>query len=110
VNDGSQAGHFSLLPPLTASLYLGRKQIFWLMKKYLRWAELPQQYSPHCLRHTFATHLLNAGVSLEVLKELMGHHSIQITLRYTQLYESTKRHQYDQAMEQITRCQARLGR
>jgi site-specific recombinase XerD len=89
---------------------LSRKQIFWLMKKYLRWAELPRQYSPHCLRHTFATHLLNAGVSLEVLKELMGHRSIHMTLRYTQLYDATKRHQYDQAMERIERRQAHLGR
>jgi site-specific recombinase XerD len=89
---------------------LSRKQIFWLMKKYLRWAELPRQYSPHWLRHTFATQLLNAGVSLEVLKELMGHRSIHITLRYTQLYDATKRHQYDQAMEKIEKRQAGLGR
>jgi integrase/recombinase XerD len=89
---------------------LSRKQIFWLMKKYLRWAELPRRYSPHCLRHTFATQLLNAGVSLEVLKELMGHRSIHITLRYTQLYDATKRHQYDQAMEKIEKRQAGLGR
>jgi integrase/recombinase XerD len=89
---------------------LSRKQIFWLMKKYLGWAELPRHYSPHGLRHTFATQLLNAGVSLEVLKELMGHRSIQITLRDTKLYDATKRHQYDQAMAQIARRQAHLGR
>jgi site-specific recombinase XerD len=35
---------------------------------------------------------------LEVVKELMGHRSISMTLRYTQLYEATKRRQYDQAM------------
>jgi site-specific recombinase XerD len=89
---------------------LSRKQIFWLMKKYLRWAKLPRQYSPHWLRHTFATQLLNAGVSLEVLKELMGHRSIHITLRYTKLYDATKRHQYDQAMEKIEKRQAGFGR
>lgn len=89
---------------------LSRKQIFWLMKKYLQQAALPRQYSPHCLRHTFATQLLNAGVSLEVLKELMGHRSIHITLRYTPLYDATKRHQYDQAMERSERRQAGLGR
>jgi site-specific recombinase XerD len=58
-----------------------------LMDQYLGAASLPRHYSPHCLRHTFATQLLNAGVPLEVLKELMGHHSIHITLRYTQLYD-----------------------
>ena len=88
---------------------LGRGDIHWQMKKYLRLAGINKQYSPHCLRHTFATQLLNAGVSLEVLKELMGHRSIQMTLRYTQLYESTKRQQYDQAMENIERRQADLG-
>jgi integrase/recombinase XerD len=89
---------------------LGRGDIHWQMKKYLRLAGISKRYSPHCLRHTFATQLLNAGVSLEVLKELMGHHSIQMTLRYTQLYESTKRQQYDQAMENIEKRQANLGR
>ncbi len=61
-------------------------------------------------RHTFATQLLNAGVPLEVLKELMGHHSIQITLRYTQLYDATKRRQYEQAMTKIAKRQATSGR
>ena len=89
---------------------LGRGDVHWQMKKYLRLAGISKRYSPHCLRHSFATQLLNAGVSLEVLKELMGHRSIQMTLRYTQLYESTKRQQYDQAMENIERRQANLGR
>ena len=62
------------------------------------------------MRHTFATQLLNAGVSLEVLKELMGHRSIQMTLRYTKLYETTKRQQYDQAMQRIEARQLGLGR
>jgi len=89
---------------------LGRREIHCLMSKYLRLASIDKRYYPHCLRHTFATQLLNAGVSLEVLKELMGHRSIQMTLRYTQLYESTKRRQYEQAMENIERRQANLGR
>src|SRR5947209_17366161 len=38
--------------------------------------------SPHTLRHTVATQLLNAGTALEVVKELMGHRSITLTLRY----------------------------
>jgi integrase/recombinase XerD len=86
--------------------HLSRYQINVLMDQYLAAAGLTRHYSPHCLRHTFATQLLNAGVPLEVLKELMGHHSIQITLRYTQLYDATKRHQYEQAMTKIARRQA----
>ena len=40
----------------------------------------------------------------------MGHHSIQITLRYTQLYNATKRYQYEQAMTKITQRQTGSGR
>jgi integrase len=89
---------------------LSRSHINVLMEQYLRAAGLSRHYSPHCLRHTFATQLLNAGVPLEVLKELMGHHSIQITLRYTQLYDATKRHQYEQAMTKIIQRQTGSGR
>jgi integrase len=39
----------------------------------------------------------------EVVKELMGHTSLDMTLRYAQLYEATKRQHYDQAMEQVER-------
>ena len=82
---------------------IGRRNVFQMMKKYLRAAGITHSYSPHCLRHTFATHLLNAGVTLEVLKELMGHRSIQNTIKYTQLYEATKRGQYNAAMERVER-------
>jgi len=42
---------------------------------------ITKRYSLHSLRHTFATQLLNAGASLEVVKALMGHRSLQMTLR-----------------------------
>ena len=90
--------------------HLFRSQINVLMDQYLTAAGLTRHYSPHCLRHTFATHLLNAGVSLEVLKELMGHHSISLTLRYAQLYNTTKKHQYETAMAKIAQQQAVSGR
>ena len=85
--------------PLTA------RQIQHRMTHYLRLAGIAKAYSPHSLRHTFATQLLNAGASLEVVKELMGHRSLDITLRYTQLYDRTKRAQYDQAMVQVEQRQ-----
>jgi site-specific recombinase XerD len=90
--------------------HLFRSQVNRLMDQYLAAAGLTRHYSPHCLRHTFATHLLNAGVPLEVLKELMGHHSLQLTLRYAQLYDKTKKYQYEKAMAQITQRQALRGR
>lgn len=89
--------------------HLTRKGVYHLMLKYLARAGLTRHYSPHCLRHTFATQLLNAGVTLEVLKELMGHRSIQNTLRYTQLCEQTKRRQYDEAMARVEGRQAASG-
>jgi len=60
-------------------------------------------------RHTFATQLLNAGTALEVVKELMGHRSITLTLRYAQVYATTKRTQDTQAMAQIEPRQALSG-
>jgi site-specific recombinase XerD len=81
-----------------------------LMARYLEQASIIRSYTPHCLRHTFATQLLNAGMPLEVLKELMGHQSIQMTLRYAQLYESTKRQQYNQAMERIEQRPVNVAR
>ena len=77
------------------------RQIQNCMTRYLRLAGSTKHYSPHALRHTFATQMLNAGASLEVVKELMGHRSLDVTLRYTQLYDRTKRAQYDQAMRHI---------
>ena len=90
--------------------HLCSRTVRWLMTNYLRQAGITTPYSPHCLRHTFATELLNAGVTLEVLKELMGHRSLQMTLRYAQLYDSTKRQQYDEAMERIALRQVALRR
>jgi site-specific recombinase XerD len=75
------------------------------MTRSLQLAGILTAYSPHSLRHTFATQLLNAGASLEVVKELMGYRSLQMTLRYTQLYDRTKRAQYDQAMAQVEQRQ-----
>lgn len=88
---------------------LDRRMVNIMMSAYLRSAGIAKHYTPHCLRHTFATQLLNGGVTLEVLKELMGHRSIQNTLKYTQLYEETKRQQYTQAMERVESRQSAAG-
>jgi len=55
-------------------------------------------YSLHSLRHTFATDMLNAGLRLEVLQQLLGHCSIEITRRYARMSDTTRETEYFKAM------------
>jgi len=58
-------------------------------------------YHLHCLRHTFASELLNAGMRLECLQQLLGHTSILVTRRYARLTDKTREEEYFRAMECI---------
>jgi site-specific recombinase XerD len=73
-----------------------------IFKKCLQKAGLQYSgYSLHCLRHTFATDLLNATMPLECLRELLGHCSMEITRRYARLSDKTREQEYFKAMERI---------
>ncbi len=60
-------------------------------------------YTLHCLRHTFASELLSAGMPLESLQILMGHSNIEVTRRYARLTNKALEKDYFQAMQIIER-------
>ncbi len=73
-----------------------------LFVKYLKKAGLERKgYTVHCLRHTFASELLNAGMRLECLQQLLGHHDIEVTRRYARLTDTTREEEYFRAMAMI---------
>jgi integrase/recombinase XerC len=68
-----------------------------LMNRYIGMVSEIEKRSPHVLRHTFATHLLNRGADLRAVKELLGHESLSTTQMYTHVSVDHLRKVYAQA-------------
>jgi integrase/recombinase XerC len=76
---------------------LSRRTIQRIVFKYLAHAAVLSRMSPHVLRHTFATHLLDAGADLRAVQELLGHASLSTTQIYTHVTLERLRDVYEKA-------------
>ncbi len=76
---------------------LSGRSVARLLKKLLQRCNLNRPLSPHGLRHSFATHLLDAGADLRAVQEMLGHVSLSTTQRYTHLSVDKLMAEYDKA-------------
>jgi site-specific recombinase XerD len=75
-----------------------------IFSKYLKKAGLShKKYTLHCLRHTYASELLSAGMPLESLQQLLGHSNVEVTRRYARLTDKSLENDYFRAMSIIER-------
>jgi len=86
------------------AFFLGRggkrltpKHIWKIFREIYKLSKIKEKASPHTLRHSFATHLLENGVDLETVRELLGHESLATTGMYLSITMKHKKRAYDEA-------------
>jgi integrase/recombinase XerC len=93
-------GHVGADAPVFVNTRGGRltsRSVGRLVKKYTRHSGVFRKISPHSLRHTFATHLLDAGADIREIQEMLGHASLSTTQRYTHISLGKLMEVYDKA-------------
>ncbi|MGZ4140998.1 MAG: site-specific tyrosine recombinase XerD [Actinomycetota bacterium] len=86
---------------------LTRQGCWKLLKRYAERANLTRRISPHTLRHSFATHLIDHGADIRVVQELLGHASVSTTQVYTLTSQERLRKVYDSAHPRAKRSLVR---